>query len=415
MPWHAADAARHATSAELAQLLCDSRARTLELADAYVGALGEALPIPFAVQCNPPLWELGHLAWFQEFWLARNPQRVWGVHADPLHPRTASRLAQADAWYDSSAVAHASRWHLPLPDWNATRAYLAACLQDTLSLLKGAGPEDDDLYFFRLALFHEDMHGEAAIYMAQALDIAIAPNLLRPLAQPQRSAASSLLVDAATWQLGSGAGADAAGGFVFDNELGPHTVAVPACAMDAAPVVWAQYLPFVHAGGYADAQWWTPEGWAWCQAQLKAQARPGPRYLRPAGAAHAWEQLVFGQWQTLDLQASASHLSYFEAQAWCRWAGRLLPTEAQWEHAAMTRPDLRWGDVWEWTHSTFSAYPGFVAHPYRDYSAPWFGSRPVLRGGSNATVGRMVHPRYRNFFTPERNDVGAGFRSCVLL
>ena len=417
--WHAADAARHAGATELAELLRASRARTLALADAYVAALGEGLAIPYSVQCNPPLWELGHLAWFQEFWLVRNPQRAHGVLADPLHPRTPSRVAQADAWYDSSAVAHALRWHLPLPDWHATRAYLAAGLQDTLDLLKTAGEDDAALYFYRLALFHEDMHGEAAVYMAQALGIETPQTLLRPLAQPQGStnpnsstnASASLRMDAAHWQLGRPPANEGSDGFAFDNELGQHTVAVPACALDVAPVTWAQYLAFVEAGGYAHSQWWTPEGWAWRQTQTQ----PWPRYLRPAASVGGWEQQVFGQWQALDLQASACHLTYFEAQAWCHWAGRTLPTEAQWEHAALTRPDMHWGDVWEWTASTFAAYPGFVAHPYRDYSAPWFGSRPVLRGGSSATVERMVHPRYRNYFTPERNDIGAGFRSCVLL
>ena len=100
-------------------------------------------------------------------------------------------------------------------------------------------------------------------------------------------------------------------------------------------------------------------------------------------------------------------------QAWCQWAGRQLPTEAQWEKAALTQPDFQWGSVWEWTASTFMAYPGFLPHPYVDYSAPWFGSRPALRGASHATAPRMVHPRYRNYFPPERTDIYAGFRTCV--
>ncbi|MBS1221228.1 MAG: Serine/threonine kinase, partial [Proteobacteria bacterium] len=99
--------------------------------------------------------------------------------------------------------------------------------------------------------------------------------------------------------------------------------------------------------------------------------------------------------------------------AWCCWAGRRLPTEAEWEAAAMTQAGFEWGQVWEWTASRFLPYPGFVAHPYRDYSAPWFGDRYVLRGASRATSPRMAHPRYRNFFLPERNDVPNGFRSCA--
>jgi EgtB-related family protein len=114
-------------------------------------------------------------------------------------------------------------------------------------------------------------------------------------------------------------------------------------------------------------------------------------------------------------QQPAAHVTRHEADAWCRWAGRRLPTEAEWERAAVTQPQaMRWGDVWEWTASPFAPYPGFEAHPYRDYSAPWFDGRPVLRGASFMTQPRMKHPRYRNYFPAYRNDVPAGFRSCAI-
>jgi iron(II)-dependent oxidoreductase len=114
------------------------------------------------------------------------------------------------------------------------------------------------------------------------------------------------------------------------------------------------------------------------------------------------------------LSQPAEHLSAHEAQAWCRWAGRRLPTEAEWERAACTRPsDFIWGHVWEWTASDFAPFPGFSAHPYRDYSQPWFDGRPVLRGASYLTQPRMRHVHYRNFFTAGRNDICAGFRTCA--
>ena len=401
--WQPAQAARTADAQALAQHLRMSRARTLALLEAYEAALGPGLAVPCTPQLNPPLWEVGHIGWFQEFWLARNPQRRLGVQADSQASRAPSLLPDADALYNSSVVAHNSRWQLPLPDLQATRSYLQATLDHTLGLLAQEATDDAALYFYRLALFHEDMHGEAAVYMAQALDIALPPALLCDQAARPRGPAQPLRLEAGDWALGY-----TGSGFAFDNELGPHSVHMVAYGIDDRPVSWRRYLPFVAAGGYVDAQWWSKPGWV--------PSQTGPRYLRQVSrgqGAPVWQQCRFGQWQALDLDAPACHLSYFEAEAWCRWAGRQLPTEAQWEQAAMTRPDFRWGQVWEWTASSFNPYPGFSAHPYLDYSAPWFGDRPVLRGASRATTGRMAHPRYRNYFTPERNDIYAGFRTCT--
>jgi len=407
--WQFAQAARTADAPALAQHLRASRARTLALLDACAAALGPLLAVPCTPQLNPPLWEAGHIAWFQEFWLARNPQRRQGVRADLQAVRAPALLPQADALYNSSLVAHDSRWHLPLPDLQATRAYLQASLDQTLALLAAEASNDTALYFYRLALFHEDMHGEASVYMAQALGIALPPALAGDQAARISGPVQALNVAAGDWTLGC-----TGSGFAFDNELAPHSVHLDAYAIDDRPVSWRRYLPFVEAGAYADPQWWIEAGWQWLQAGQGA-ALTGPRYLRPvaqANGALGWEQCCFGQWQALDLDAPACHPSYFEADAWCRWAGRQLPTEVQWERAAMTQPGFHWGEVWEWTASTFNPYPGFVAHPYLDYSAPWFGDRPVLRGASWATSERMVHPRYRNYFTPERNDIHAGFRTC---
>lgn len=411
-PWQEANAARTATASVLADLLQDSRARTLGLMDAYVAALGPQLVVPYSGQLNPPLWELGHIAWFQEFWTTRNPQRRSGHLAEPLATRTVSRLPQSDGWYNSSEVAHPARWHLPLPDLQATQDYLRTTLHDTLQCLSHEPHTDGALYFYRLALFHEDMHGEAAVYMAQALDIPLPAALCRAPHAVIANRQETLQLTGKTWKLGwptNPIGTDTS--FAFDNELAAHPVDCAACEIDPHPVTWRRFLDFVEAGGYADASHWTPEGCAW----REKQPHPWPRYLRPAPNANAtpsWERRLDGHWQPLDLEASACHLSFFEAQAWCHWANRQLPNEAQWERTAMTRPDFHWGDVWEWTSSTFAPYPGFVAHPYRDYSQPWFGTRPVLRGASLATAGRMVHPRYRNYFTPERNDIAAGFRTC---
>ncbi len=400
--YHAGQVARHGDQLALAAALRASRADTLATFDTYAHAL-PALSVPLREELNLPLWELGHVGWFQEYWLARNAQRGRGAAAESDLARPEGVRAGADALYHSGLGAHEARWSLPLPDAQATLADLTLQLEQTLALLADTPDEADALYFYRLVLLHEDMHHEAALYMAQSLGIAITDPRWQVAALPGPCAA--LKLSAGRWVLGQ----KHAAGFAFDNELGTQEVPLGAYAIDDTVVRWAQYLPFVEAGGYRNPTWWSEAGQRWLAA-TQAQA---PRYLRHVDTV--WQQWRHGHWVTLDRDLPACHLSFFEAQAWCAWAGRRLPTEAQWERAALEHPDaFRWGDVWEWTASAFAPYPGFKAHPYRDYSLPWFDGRPVLRGASFATQPRLRHPRYRNFFPADRNDIFAGFRSCAV-
>jgi len=392
-------ALRTGAPADVRAALLAARQRTLGLADDVDAALGTTCPgVPYAAELNPPLWELGHVAWFQEWWIARNRQRARGAAGDPAHPRAPSLLPQADDWYDSSRVAHRRRWDLPLPDAQATREYLARTLSQTLELLDQLPPaaDDDLLYFFRLVALHEEMHAEAATYMAETLGIAVRA----PSVPQQPAAAVELQVPAQHFRLGS-----AGAGFAFDNELRAHEVALAAFRIDAQPVTWTRFLPFVEAGGYERPEWWSDAGRDW----LAGRAERRPDRVRLAGSG--WQQRRGGRWWPLDPLQPAVHLTAHEAEAWCRWAGRRLPGEGEWECAALTQPDFRWGQVWEWTASDFQPYPGFEPHPYREYSAPWFGSRRVLRGACHATAPALAHARYRNFFEPQRHDVFAGFRS----
>jgi len=318
--------------------------------------------------------------------------------------------------------------------------------------------------FLNLVLLHEQMHDEAITYTRQTLSYpaaAIAVNRISSaepdalLPQNNDDLTSDVKIPGGKFILGS----DLRQGFTFDNERLAHEIEIDLFGIAKTAVTNGEFKLFVEDGGYSRSDLWSVEGWQW---RMSANAYH-PVYWQQKEHAR-WLRRNFDQWVALDERQPVIHVNWHEANAYCRWANRRLPTEAEWEMAASVasstkgrsltehkgrypwgdnfptseRANLDWralgcvpvdalpagdsafgcrqmiGNVWEWTVSDFKPYPGFVAGPYKEYSEPWFGNHKVLRGGCWATRSRLIHNCYRNFYTPDRRDVWAGFRTCAV-
>lgn len=391
--------ARRLGGEALAEAMRDSRRRALSLVDDLSDAQWQ---FPHRDGVNPIAWELAHLAWFGEFWILRGPHHV----GDDGLVRAAlpAAIAGPDALFDSARLAHALRWKAPLPSRHEVADMLAAQLEACVQALPD-GDSDDALYFHRLALFHEDMHGEALVWMRSALShSAPAGTLLAPMPDGSR-------IGFPGGSVRIGWPADRRG-FAFDNEGPGRTVLLGSLDIDARPVTAGEFLCFVEAGGYHEPMYWPGEAGRW--RSTIARGHPERWRLHDTAAGKEWQVRWFDRWLPLDPDLPVIHVNAYEAEAYCAWAHRRLPRAAEWEHAAaVLGMAFHWGaSVWEWTSDAFQPYPGFKAGPYRDYSQPWFGNHRELRGGAFATHERMHDLRYRNFFMPQRADVFAGFRTA---
>jgi iron(II)-dependent oxidoreductase len=428
----------------LLEALGEARGRTIAL----VADLNEEQMIgPRLAIVNPLRWEVGHVAWFQEFWLLRH-----------LLGRSPT-LANGDVLFDSAKVAHDTRWDLPLLSKADTIAYKQTILDRVCEeYSKPSGLPHDAAYFLSLALFHEDMHSEAITYTRQTLGYA-PPKLGETNStlngSPQQSELSEKLGDAfipgGTFLLGNANDQP----FVFDNELRAHEVGVEPFSISRTAVTNGEFAAFVADRGYERREFWSDAGWKWREAH---EAKHPVYWITDNGK---WWRRNFDQLVPLEDSLPVLHVNWYEADAYCRWARRRLPTEAEWEMAASFEPhtglssnkrkfpwgdeppapqraNLDWramgvvdvkslsegdsalgcrqmiGNVWEWTASDFLPFPDFVAGAYKEYSAPWFGDHKVLRGGCWTTRSRLINNTYRNFYKPDRRDVWAGFRTCAL-
>ena len=372
--WHQGIAARQMDKGAIAAALDHVREFTWDtLADLAPGQW----QVPYHNGINPPLWEYGHIAWFYEWWILRGANNESGSETTAIF---SSRLDNADALFDSNKVAHSTRWDLNLPDLQSIHDFRRDIKEEMLQKLSAAQRTDAGLYFFRLCLFHELMHAEALTYMRQTLNMNGRPNWRTHIA----TKTGATVLNGGKFCLGLPSN----NGFAFDNEIRSHEIEVAPFEIDLTPITNKQYSAYVEAGGAVPAHWrWEKSGWL-----------------------HRW----FGQWQYLPKDHPVCHINATEAEAYCCWAKRRLPTAAEWEYAA-TENQIEWGgNVWEWTASAFKPYPGFTPGPYMEYSAPWFGNHREVRGGSFATHAMMHHPRYRNFYLPERRDIFVGFRTCAI-
>lgn len=472
------------SATELAGWVAERRKRLLDL----VGDLSDSQLVgPRIPTINPLDWEIGHVGWFQERFALRE---VLGEK--PI-------IEYCDAIWDSAEVPHDTRWFLRLPNRKETQAYLRETAAKVIQALRD--PEATELfkYIVRYATHHEDWHCEAILYTRQTLALP-APQLGSPSPKepttaqlgssiakvahedPHESAyagirgqtdaqnkleAADITSDPLVGSLSGGdahipggkfiLGANRDAPFVFDNEKWAHEIDVVPFNMARTPVTEFQFAEFVEAGGYFRPELWSEQGWAW----RKAAQADSPVYWRRG--PNGWQRRHFNSWVDLDPYRPAMHVNFFEAEAYCNWADRRLPTEAEWEAAAvgqlgpdetlsLQRRKWPWGDeppdptranldainmdsvdvracrrgdsafgvrqlignLWEWTSSVFEPYPGFEPDIYSQNSQPWFGTRRVLRGGSWATRSELIRPTLRNYFTPDRRDVYAGLRTVAL-
>jgi len=432
-------------SEPLMDWVADARARTIELVSDLTDRQLRTKKLKIV---NPLDWEIGHAAYFAELFVLR------AMHGRP------SRLPDADALFDSTAIEHAVRWDLALPDRSRLHAYLHEVRDDLLEFVASArtsGLDPEGCYRCLLAVFHEDMHTEAFTYTRQTMGYP--PPELDDVAGMRTHAAGPVRGDAAVPGGRFRLGAEHDAGFVLDNEAWAHERVVEPFQIALAAVTEEEFARFVEDGGYENRHYWSEDGWSW----RESTGATAPLYWR-LDAGGEWERRDFDRWVPLEPRRAVIHVCWYEADAFARYQGRRLPTELEWEVAAAAEPtadgrglaptkrtypwgsdpptpehaNLDWaamgtldvdalpdgasafgcrqmiGNVWEWTADTFAPYPGFEPGPYREYSLPLFGSTKVLRGGAWPTRSRLIRNTWRNYYEPHRRDVWAGFRTCAL-
>lgn len=425
-----------ATTESLRNSVRDILQRSLALVDDIDE---ERMSGPYSPRLNPFLWELTHSIWFIENWTLRHL-----FDEEPF-------FSGVDETYNSIRIRHGKRWARNLKPFDEVKTFVEDLERRLLNRLDG---NESSVFQYALlyAINHSDMHTEALTYQRQTRGLSAPTFLDRSASPPSGNVAldENVTVPNGDYLLG----ALKTDSFAFDNEKWAHSVELESFDISRTPVTEHEFAEFVEDGGYETPSLWSRDGWEWLQSANLHK----PLYWRKNSNGD-WEKRVFDECKPLRDQQPMMYVSYYEAKAYCKWVGRRLPTEAEWELAAggwstgdpETKQPYPWGDedpdpkcanldghyagpvdvtafpegdspfgcrqmignCWEWTSSPFEPFPGFEPDYYKQYSQPWFGSRRVLRGGSWMTRSRMIRNGYRNFFTPNRNDIPAGFRTCA--
>jgi iron(II)-dependent oxidoreductase len=382
----------------------------------------DQLAVPMLPGINPPVWELGHGAFFFERLLFQ-----------PLDGSASINPNLDDIW-DSFELVHEDRWEPGLfPGLDETLAYFNEIHRRLRARIESRPLTQSELYLYRYGIHHLHMHMESMTWCRQTLAYA-APTWMPAL--PRCSAGAGLqtlddiAIPAGRYRIGMPAQSPdfATRDFCFDNEKPAFDTEVSGFQISRTLVTNGEFLAFVQAGGYENEAWWSRAGRRW----LKQTGQKHPLYW--THTADGWKERVFDQSLVLDPDSPVRHISYREALAWCAFAGRRLPTEIEWEVAALGRLapadgsacasvdsdqspfgcQQMMGALWQWTSTTFLPYDGFAVDMYPLMSTLQFGTHKVARGGSFASTPSLLRGTYRQAYWPDRNDIFAGFRTCAL-
>jgi iron(II)-dependent oxidoreductase len=388
---------------------------------------------------SPLVWDLAHVGNYEELWLLRAAAGI-----APMRP-------EIDQLYDAFEHPRAERPSLPLLSPSEAEHYIGLVRRKVLDSLASVRFFPDkpllaDGFVYRMVIQHEHQHDETMLATHQLRrGEPVLPGTDPPPA-PRVSVPppAEVLVEAGEFVMGTSTDP-----WAYDNERPAHIVDLPAFWIDTTPVCNAEYVAFVEDGGYDNPRWWSAAGWEW---RRRSNKRTPAFWLRSDGE---WSRRRFGRVEPLPMAEPVQHVCWYEADAYARWAGKRLPTEHEWEKAASWDPVRKvkhrypWGDepagpeyanlgqvrlqptpvasfprgaspvgalqmvgdVWEWTSTSFTGYPGFRAFPYREYSEVFFGSEyKVLRGGSWATDPTACRTTFRNWDLPVRRQIFVGFR-----